>query len=84
MNQGVRKRSIPENPASFIDPPKLPDREMAILTESQVSQLMLAAKTNRLEALYHLAITSGARESELLGLKWTDLDWIKRSLRIER
>ena len=57
---------------------------MAVLTESQVSQLLLTTKTNRFEALYHLAITSGARESELLGLKLIDLDWIKRSLKIER
>jgi len=77
LNQGIRIGSINENPASFIDPPRKPVQEMAVLTESQVSQLLLTAMTNRLEDLYYLAITSGARESELLGLKLIDLDWIK-------
>jgi integrase len=57
---------------------------MAILSENQVSQLLVAAKGHRLEALFHLAITTGIRESEVLGLMWSDLDWIKRSLKIER
>jgi integrase len=58
--------------------------EMTILNESQVSQLMVAVINHRWEALFHLAIVSGAREMELLGLKWTDLDWIKQTLKIER
>jgi len=39
---------------------------------------------HRLEALFHLAITTGMRESELLGLKWKDLDWVKQILKVER
>ncbi len=27
------------------------------------------------EALYHLAVTTGMRQGELFGLKWTDLQW---------
>ena len=36
------------------------------------------------EALYHLAIVIGMRQSELLGLKWTDLDWVRKYLKVER
>jgi integrase len=57
---------------------------MAILNESQVSQMLVAAKGHRWEALYHLAVISGMRQMELLGLKWTDLDWIRQVLRVER
>jgi integrase len=57
---------------------------MAILNESQVSQLLIAAHGSRLETLIHLAVISGMRQMELLGLKWTDLDWIKQTLKIER
>lgn len=57
---------------------------MDILNESQVSQLLIAAQGHRLEALFHLAVISGMRQMELLGLKWDDLDWIKQTLKIER
>jgi integrase len=57
---------------------------MSILNESQVSQLLVAAQGHRLEALIHLAVISGMRQMELLGLKWSDLDWIKQTLKIER
>ena len=57
---------------------------MKFLEESQVSQLLIAARSSRLEALLHLAVTTGMRQMEILGLKWTDLDWIKQTLKVER
>ncbi len=84
LEQAVRTGMIGRNPADFAEPPKEPATEMAILNESQVSQLLVTAKGHRWEALYHLAIVSGARQMELLGLKWTDLDWMRQTLIIER
>ena len=37
-----------------------------------------------MEALLHLAISTGMRQMEILGLKWSDLDWIKRTLKVDR
>lgn len=84
LQQAVKIGSINHNPASLIDPPRKPTREMAILNESQVSQMLVTAKGHRWEALYHLAVVTGMRESELLGLKWTDLDWIRKYMKVER
>jgi site-specific recombinase XerD len=50
-------------------PPKEPAEEMKILDESQVSLLLIAALDTRLEAVLHLALATGMREMELLGLK---------------
>jgi integrase len=84
LNLAVKQEMVLRNPASLVDPPPKPHREMAVLTESQVSQLLVAAKSHRLEALFHLTITTGMRESEVLALNWSDLDWSKRSLKVER
>ena len=84
LQQAVKTGMIGRNPASFAQPPKEPANEMSILNESQVSQLLVAAQGHRLEALIHLAVISGMRQMELLGLKWSDLDWIKQTLKIER
>ena len=32
----------------------------------------------------HLAVSTGMRQMEILGLKWTDLDWLKKTLKVER
>jgi integrase len=84
LEQAVKTSMISRNPATYALPPKKPITEMEILSENQVSLLFIASKGNRLEALYHLAVISGAREMELLGLKWSDLDWIKKTLKVER
>ena len=84
LNQAVTTGMLGSNPASFVKPPKEPATEMAILNESQVSQLLVAAHGHRWEALFHLAVISGMRQMELLGLKWSDLDWIRQTLKIER
>jgi integrase len=57
---------------------------MHVLDENQVRVLLSAVKSTRWEAFYHLAVTTGLRQGELLGLKWTDLDWKTRRLRIQR
>ena len=41
-------------------------------------------KGDRLEALYVLAITTGMRQGELLGLKWEDVDFEAGTLQVRR
>ena len=84
LQQAARTGIITRNPASYAQPPKEPATEMAILNESQVSQFLVAANGHRREALYHLAVVTGMREMELLGLKWTDLDFMHQTLIVER
>jgi integrase len=84
LELAVRQEVLIRNPVDLVDPPPKPHKEMTILTESQVSQLLVAAKSHRLEALLHLTITTGVRESEVLALKWSDLDWTKGTLKVER
>jgi len=57
---------------------------MEILNESEVLQFLMFAHGTRNEGLYHVAIKTGMRQGELLGLKWSDLDWIKGIIRIQR
>ena len=84
LEHAARMGIINRNPAGFVQAPKGPDKEMSVLSESQVSQFLVSLIGHRWEALFVLAIVTGARQMELLGLKWTDLDWAKRTIRIER
>lgn len=80
----LRLGLIHRNPAATVICPKPEHQEMRIYDESQVSQFLVAASGNRNEALYHLAISTGMRQGELLGLLWTDLDWNNQTLLIQR
>lgn len=84
LNKAVKNDVIMGNPVKKADPPEKPQKEMVILSEIQIGQLLVTAKNHRLEALFHLAISTGMRESELLGLQWKDLDWIKQIVKVER
>ncbi len=84
LSHAVKTGILGQNPASATIPPVPPTREMDILDEIQVNQLLIAAKGHRLEALFHLAVTTGMRQMELLGLKWSDLDWDRQSIVVQR
>ena len=75
---------IPFDPTEKVIPPRPPDEEMQILDESQISQLLLAVKGTWYEALVYIAVTTGMRIGELLGLKWDDIDWGAKTIRVER
>jgi len=84
LDRAVRLGSIPSNPTSLAIPPKEPTHEMQFYDESQVNQMLVTAHGHYLEPILHLAVTTGMRQMELLGLKWTDLDWVNQSIKIER
>ncbi|MGA7192309.1 MAG: tyrosine-type recombinase/integrase [Anaerolineales bacterium] len=84
FNQALRSGMIGRNPVLAVIRPKVKRKEMKTLTDGQVRILLSYVDGDRLEVLYWLAVTTGLREGELLGLKWSDLDWINRRLRIQR
>jgi integrase len=54
------------------------------LSADEASALLNAARGERFEALYVLAITTGLRRGELLGLRWRDADLEGGVLRVGR
>jgi integrase len=63
-----------KNPAEQVKPPRPPSREIAILTKPEVATLLRAAKTTWLYLPVLVAVTTGMRRGELLGLRWSDID----------
>jgi len=56
-----------------VKPPRVEATETQTFDDEQARALLRAAEGDRLAALYHVALTSGAREGELLALRWSDL-----------
>lgn len=85
LDQAVSLGILIRNPTDACFKPKNTDEgEMQVYNESQVNQLLMAVEGTRFEALYQLALSTGMRQSELLGLKWSDLDWRNKTITVQR
>ena len=80
----VRWGHVPRNVAALVEPPRMPHYEFTTLSPQQAQAFLRALRGRRLEALYLVAITTGMREGELLGLRWSDVDLTTRSIRVRR
>ena len=83
----VLDRLIPRNVCEAVKPPKVERKEITPLDGEQTKALPEAASGgagDRLEALYVLAVHTGMREGELLGLKWEDVGLERGVLRLRR
>ena len=82
----VKLGLIPRNPDDATNPPRPKAKEMQHFDENQAQLFLLVAKAkqDRHYALYHLAISTGMRQGELIGLKWADLDWQTCTLQVQR
>jgi integrase len=84
MRQAVRLRLIVHNPCADVPRAKPREKEMRILTEEQVKVFLKSAENRRLFALLAMAVGTGMRQGELLGLQWPDIDFDKGTVTVRR
>jgi integrase len=65
---------LARNPADAVQPPRADRRELATLPAADVSALMAAADATPIGTLVRMAVMTGMRRGELLGLRWQDVD----------
>ena len=75
LEKAVGYGLVLRNPAHGITLPKYKPAEMLVWDESQVLVFLVGAESSRFKSLYHLAVTTGMRQGEIFGLKWSDLHW---------
>jgi integrase len=74
LEQATRWGSVARNVAALVSAPRVHRYEMTPLTPDQARSLLDAAPGDRFAALYVLALTTGMRLGELLGLRWRDVE----------
>lgn len=84
LDQAVRDGLIPRNVTEAVKVPQSKREEIKPLSAEEGKRLLAAARGDRFEALYVLAVTTGLRQGELLGLKWEDVDLEYGVLRVRR
>ncbi|MDQ0809378.1 integrase [Streptomyces sp. B3I7] len=74
LEHAVREDELPRNVARNVKTTTPRPRRFQPLTAAEARQLLRAANGDRLHALYELALRTGLRKGERLGLHWEDLD----------
>ena len=84
LKQAVHDGLVPRNITETVKAPRQSRKEISTLTREQARHFLNTAKGDRLAALYLLAIHTGLRQGELLGLKWNDVDLDRGTLQVRR
>lgn len=86
LQSAVEWQLILSNAANNVKTPKVEENEADYYTEEEVKEILarLVGEDAKYYVLYSLAITSGLRKGELLGLEWGHIDWEKKELTVKQ
>jgi integrase len=84
LNHAVKWGMVARNVALAVDPPRPVQKEMQILSDDGIAQLLEGARSTQYYPLIYLAIFSGLRRSEILGLRWRDLDFERSTILVHQ
>ncbi|MBO0795474.1 MAG: site-specific integrase [Ktedonobacteraceae bacterium] len=84
FKQAIKWKRMSSNPCKDVTLPKAVKHAHVCLTPEQAQQLIQTAREHPLECLLVLAVTTGLRKGELLGLRWSDIDLEKQTLQVAR
>ena len=73
LKQAMRWSMVSRNVCDAVDVPQVRREEMQPMNAEQTRRLLRTASGERLEAFYVLAVHTGMRPGELLGLRWEDV-----------
>jgi integrase len=87
INDSLKKAErwglIQKNTAALVDRPKMMRKEVVVWSMDEVKQSLTHADNNsRYYMAFELALASGMRQGEILGLRWQDVDFENNYIRI--
>ena len=84
LKNAVKLGMIGRNPADAVEPHRPQHHEMQTMNESDIHIFLELAKSTPYYALFYLALFTGMRRSELLALRWCDVDLLLCQLSVTR
>ncbi len=82
LSHGLKWDMLMRNVCDSVDPPKPRRREMTALDFPDVQRFLDVAVVSPYGPLFFLAVYTGLRRSELLGLRWSAIDLVHKNMSI--
>ncbi len=82
LGQAERRRHVTVNVAALAKPPRVEHEEVVPYTIHEVQLILKASEKRRNAARWAIALALGIRQGEVLGLRWTDVDFSTGTLTI--
>lgn len=84
LNKAMRWGLVARNAAMLVDGPRIEHKDVRVLSPEETRRLLEAAHGDPVEGLVVLAVSTGVRLGEALGLRWSNVDLDRRQLRIDK
>jgi len=84
FKQAVKWKKVAHNPVVDADPPAVKTKESKIWSFEEIHSFLAHSKEERHYITFLLAIYTGMRKGEILGIKWSDIDFKNKIIRVER
>ena len=84
LEQAKKESRITTNPADAVKLPVDPRKEMRYFDTEQTTAFLVEARKTKHFTAYFLALNTGLRRGELLGLRWQDIDMKNGTLSVKQ
>jgi len=84
LQSAVKWGLLARNPADAVDAPRFQRPEIKIMSADEINRFLEAAKDTPYYAIFYLALFTGMRRSELLALRWSDVDLMLCQIYVSR
>lgn len=74
----------PQNIMDSVDPPRLSQKEIVTWTPEQANHFLSVAEKDKYYIAFVLAIYTGMRRGEILGLRWKDIDFDQAKISVQQ
>lgn len=84
LKTAVKQGLLARNPADAVNPPKIRRTDMQVWDQDEMNRFLEVAKGTTYHELFYTALFTGMRRSELLALRWNDVDLVLGQIYVNR
>lgn len=82
LNIAIRRGELHRNAAALAEPIKMTDHDVRLMPPEEAQAVLAAFREHPLEPIVALALWTGLRQAEILGLRWRDVDIDQRRITV--
>ena len=84
LDLAKEQKLISTNPSDSCVLPEVEHKELQTIPAEDLAKFLREAKASGVYEMYYIELATGLRRGELLGLKWSDIDFANRVIRVQR